>query len=248
MAALLPSPELQFCDADGMPYAGGTLATLVAGTSTPKPTWVDPMQAALNTNPIVLDAAGRCLCWGDGDYRLILHDAAGNLIWDQPSSTIVSAAMMPVVTAPTIPDAVEILGINDLIAAEADIRSAADSAETSARIAADATLTTNLNAEIARAEAAEANLQSQIDALNAVVRPTIQHGYNGTSGDGHIRITFATAFTTTPDVTVQFAASGWAVVSTTVTADTTGFDVWLALPAPGVTHAPGDFYWIAVGS
>jgi hypothetical protein len=68
MAALLPNPEPQFCDANGQPYAAGTIETYVPGTSTPKQTWLDPLQAALNTNPIVLDAAGRCVMYGDGDY------------------------------------------------------------------------------------------------------------------------------------------------------------------------------------
>jgi hypothetical protein len=63
-------PEQQFNDADGHPYAGGSLTTYVPGTTTPKQTWLDPGQAALNTNPIILDAAGRCLLYGDGDYRL----------------------------------------------------------------------------------------------------------------------------------------------------------------------------------
>jgi hypothetical protein len=35
VAILLPAPELQFCDADGKPYAGGSLATYIPGTSTP---------------------------------------------------------------------------------------------------------------------------------------------------------------------------------------------------------------------
>src|SRR5580765_8611613 len=115
MAAPVIIPELQFIDADGHPYAGGSLATYVVGTTTPKATWVDPDQAALNTNPIILDSAGRCLCWGDGEYRLILRDAVGNLIWDQPATTIVSAAMAPVMLAPTIADAVHLLGIDDMI-------------------------------------------------------------------------------------------------------------------------------------
>ena len=66
---LLPSAELQFSDANGHPYAGGTLELLVPGTTTPKDTWTDPDGAALNTNPIVLDAAGRCIVYGDGAYR-----------------------------------------------------------------------------------------------------------------------------------------------------------------------------------
>ena len=115
MVALLPNPELQFVDADGHPLSGGTLETYVPGTTTPKATWLDPAKTALQTNPIVLDAAGRCICWADGAYRCILRDSAGNLVYNQPSNTIVSAAMQPVMSAATIEDAVALLGIDDMI-------------------------------------------------------------------------------------------------------------------------------------
>jgi hypothetical protein len=191
MAAPVIIPEAQFIDADGHPYAGGSLASYIVGTSTPKATWLDPAGAALNTNPVILDAAGRCLLWGDGDYRLILRDAAGNLIWDQPATTIVSAAMGPVVSAPTIADAVGLLGISDLIAAEASARAAADSTEQTARIAADNTLTTNLAAEVTRAETEEASLQTQIDALSGgggrVARATLVAGMSALPSRPHTR-------------------------------------------------------------
>jgi len=113
MAALLPLPEIQACDAMGRPYAAGTLETYVPATSTPKATWNDPAGGAghLNTNPVVLDSAGRAILYGDGLYRLVLRDAAGNLVYDQPSSTLVSAAMALVIIASTIVDAVALFGI-----------------------------------------------------------------------------------------------------------------------------------------
>ena len=112
MAAPVIAPEVQFSDANGTPYAAGTVETYQPGTSTPKATYLDPELAALNTNPVVLDAAGRCVMWGDGDYRLVLRDAAGNLVWDREGTTLISAAMAPVVAAPTIEDAVALLGID----------------------------------------------------------------------------------------------------------------------------------------
>src|SRR3954465_11440492 len=168
MVALLPSPELQFCDANGNPYAAGTIDTYVPSTVTPKSTWSESTGTAANTNPIVLDAAGRCIVYGDGAYRTILKDADGNLVWDQDTNTLVSVAMAPVVLAPTIADAQALLGITDSTAAlaaltaadtaEANARAAADTAQPNARTAADATLTTNLAAEVTRAQAAEAAL------------------------------------------------------------------------------------------
>jgi hypothetical protein len=162
MAALLPSPELQFLDGNGHPYSAGTLATYVTGTTTPKATWRDEAATVLNTNPIVLDAAGRCICWGDGVYRVILNDASGNLVFDQTSDTMVSIAMAPVIAAPTIAEAVRLLGINDLLAGYAT--TAALNAEIARAEAAEAALGTRIDNETARAEAAEAALQSALDA------------------------------------------------------------------------------------
>jgi hypothetical protein len=202
---------MQWADINGKPLAGGTITTYIAGTSTPKSTWTDPGLTALNTNPIVLDAAGQSLMWGDGDYRLVLRDALGNLIWDQPATTIVSAAMEPVVSAPTIPDAVNLLGINALIAAEATARSNADSAEQTARIAADnaittaytaadTTLQTNITNEAGSRVAADNALQAQITALPPPVSNTVTMqtgtGTSSTVTGGAISVTFGSAYAT----------------------------------------------------
>jgi hypothetical protein len=195
MASLLFSPVVQFIDANGMPYAGGTLNTYAAGTSSPKQTWSEHTGTALNTNPIQLDSAGRCQMFGDGEYRLVLRDAAGNQVWDQYSTTIVSAAMQPVVVAPTLVDARQAMGITDAVAdtAEANARAAADTAETNARIDAVNLLTTNLNSEITRAQAAEANLQSQISGI-VVAPPTFAYtthtGSSTTDGSGAFTATW----------------------------------------------------------
>lgn len=175
MAAPLPTSRYQYCDANGVPLAGGTIATYVYGTSTPKNTWADQNESALNTNPVVLDASGRCSMFGDGEYRLVLKDSLGNLIWDVYATTIVSAAMQPVVDATTLAAARTAMGIDSAI-------SAAVAVETTRAEAAEATLQTNINttntnlanaettinaaiaAETAARIAADANLQSQINA------------------------------------------------------------------------------------
>jgi hypothetical protein len=201
--ALLSSPEQQFCDANGHPYAGGMLSTYVQGTSSPKATWSDPGGVAFNTNPVILDAAGRCLLYGDGLYRLVLQDSVGNLIWDQPASTIVSAAMAPVILAPTIADAVALLGIQAMIDASVAI-------------------------ETARAEAAEAALGHRIDTISLTPGPpgpagpagaTGPQGPSGASGEvvtvttgtgmsdgiGNISVSWPLAF---PHAVIQFTCSG----------------------------------------
>jgi microcystin-dependent protein len=82
-ATLLPPGQQTFTDANGKPLAGGSLTFYVPNTTTAKPTYKDAAQTVLNTNPIILDGAGRATVYGAGAYRQILKDASGNLIWDQ---------------------------------------------------------------------------------------------------------------------------------------------------------------------
>ena len=209
MAVLLVSPEQQFSDADGHPYAGGKLFTYITATTTPKLTWSDIGGTAANTNPIILDAAGRAVIFGDGDYRLILHDANDNPIFDQSASTVISAAMQPVVSG-SIANAQTLLGIDPTLgtqlaaesaaritadSAEATARAAADAAEAAARAAADTTLQNNINAETAARTAADANLQAQITGL---VPSTAQMraGAVTVSITGDFTLTFSPAFPT----------------------------------------------------
>jgi hypothetical protein len=248
--ALLNSPELQFIDANGEPYAGGTFATYVSGTTTPKDTWQDPGGTILNTNPIILDAAGRCIVWGDGLYRCVLHDADGNLVFDEPSTTLVSAAMVPVVSAPTIADAVELLGIQDLIdaavtgeraraeAAEAAL-SAAIIAETSRAAAAEGALLAAINAETARAEAAEAAILARGTVFSrARLRPT-QRARCGCRSP---------AFASSPKVATAIAGNALVGFSVAVNVDAAGFDAFVVFSGGGgTTPAAIAFDWIAVG-
>ena len=105
-AAILPPAETTFFDDNGVPVALGFLYTYVPSTLTPKTTWLNAAKSQSNTNPIALDAAGRCICYGEGAYRTILKDADGNTIWDQVTSDgPVSSAMSPIVAASTIPEA-----------------------------------------------------------------------------------------------------------------------------------------------
>ena len=49
----------QFFDNNGDPLSGGLLYVYTAGTTTPVTTWTSNSGAVANTNPIVLDSAGR---------------------------------------------------------------------------------------------------------------------------------------------------------------------------------------------
>lgn len=82
-ATLLPNGRQTFVDANGVPISGGRVYFYIPNTLTPKTTWQDPAGLVPNTNPVVLDSAGRATIYGTGAYRQILKDQAGNLVWDK---------------------------------------------------------------------------------------------------------------------------------------------------------------------
>jgi hypothetical protein len=125
MTSQIPAGEIQFQDANGVPYAFGTVAMYTVNTLTPKNTWTNQAGTSLNTNPVVLDSAGRCIMWGTGLYRQILSDQFSNEIWDQTVScslpdSAISAVMLPVVGASTLAQARTLMGIDGEIAAAID--------------------------------------------------------------------------------------------------------------------------------
>lgn len=74
----------QFLDNSGNPLTGGLLYTYAAGTTTPEITYTTINGTTQNSNPIVMDAAGRLESevWLTGGvaYKLILRDSAGGLL------------------------------------------------------------------------------------------------------------------------------------------------------------------------
>ena len=80
MSELTPVLEQSFYDSNGLPLSGGLLYSYVAGTSTPLATYTDETGLTPNTNPVVLNAAGRAPVWmGDNSYKFTLTDSIGNL-------------------------------------------------------------------------------------------------------------------------------------------------------------------------
>lgn len=73
----------QYLLADGTVNAGGKLQFFETDLSTPKDTWSDEAMTTLNSNPVVMDAAGRSLTdiWGDGEYGVKMMDADDVVIW-----------------------------------------------------------------------------------------------------------------------------------------------------------------------
>lgn len=76
---LPPAWFTQLFDNFGEVLSGGLVETYVTGTTTPKATYTDATGATPNTNPVVLDSAGRADVWlaEDALYRFIIKTAAG---------------------------------------------------------------------------------------------------------------------------------------------------------------------------
>ena len=71
-------------DNAGLPLAGGLVYAYLAGTSTPTPTYQDSDLLVPNTNPVVLNAAGRCTIYlANLSYKLILTTPSGGVIKTQ---------------------------------------------------------------------------------------------------------------------------------------------------------------------
>ncbi len=83
MATRLLLPRAQRVLVDGRPANGARLYTYVSGTSTPKPVFADAARTVPQANPVVADSAGAFpdMFPEGGTYRVVLEDAAGNVIF-----------------------------------------------------------------------------------------------------------------------------------------------------------------------
>jgi hypothetical protein len=85
----------QFFDNNGVPLAGGLLYTYAAGTTTPLASYTTSSGVTPNSNPIVLDAAGRPAgeIWlSPVAYKLVLKTSAGVQLWSMDNITGLPAA------------------------------------------------------------------------------------------------------------------------------------------------------------
>jgi len=81
MAVLMTPFTFQFFDDNGAPLAGGKIYSYEAGTTTPKATYTDDTEATPNSNPVVLDSAGRCGdVWINGAYKFVLTNSVNSEI------------------------------------------------------------------------------------------------------------------------------------------------------------------------
>ena len=77
------------------PLAGGQLWTLQPGTTGfghLKASFTDSTGLVVNTNPVVLDPSGEADVWLSGYTKLVLQDAAGNLVWSKDNVSSAPAA------------------------------------------------------------------------------------------------------------------------------------------------------------
>lgn len=73
----------QYLLLDGRVNSGGSLTFYETDLTTLKDTWSNEALSVLNSNPVVMDAAGRTLTdvWGDGEYGIVMKDAGGVVQW-----------------------------------------------------------------------------------------------------------------------------------------------------------------------
>jgi uncharacterized coiled-coil protein SlyX len=79
------NPRAYYTDESGEPLAGGKLYFYLSGTSTPTGTWADAELVNLNSNPIILDSAGRLpndvFLDPDVTYKVVLKASNDVTIW-----------------------------------------------------------------------------------------------------------------------------------------------------------------------
>lgn len=83
MAIVLSTPPYAvFYDDNGNPLSGGKIYTYAAGTSTPRATYTDQGGLTANSNPVILDSAGRANIWLDNSaaYKFTVSTSADVVI------------------------------------------------------------------------------------------------------------------------------------------------------------------------
>lgn len=103
--SLLGGAGWQFSDDNGNPLSGGLLYTYAAGTTTPQTTYTSISGVTANTNPVVLDAAGRVVgeIWLTDaiSYKFVLKTSAGVTIGTYDNVTGNSSGIYAAFAAPT---------------------------------------------------------------------------------------------------------------------------------------------------
>ena len=103
--SLLGGAGWQFSDNNGVPLSGGLLYTYAAGTTTPQTTYTSISGVTANTNPVVLDSAGRVpseIWLTDAvSYKFVLETSASVTIGTYDNVTGNSSGIYAAFAAPT---------------------------------------------------------------------------------------------------------------------------------------------------
>lgn len=236
MTSNLYSPSIQYCDENGAPYAGGSLYFYSVGTFTPKTTYADVYGTTPLSNPVTLDASGRAVVYGNGQYRVILNDAHGVQIFDAVeqaglADSVISAAMLPVVGAATLEEARRLMGIDDEIQAAIDLVNAIPGPT------------------------------GPVGPVSTVAGPTGPTGPQGATGasagliqGGHVlcsggrgTVTFSPPFSSLAAFVVTVNGNAFVSITYCANATNTGADIWVTYGGSG-TPATVEVSWLAWGS
>lgn len=68
-------------DRSNLPLAGGKVFSYDSGTTSPKVLYQDANKGSVHTNPLILDAQGTALAFGEGRYRLVIKDANDRTVY-----------------------------------------------------------------------------------------------------------------------------------------------------------------------
>ena len=76
---LCPLIKFRWFDNNGNPLSNGKVYTYYAGTTSPADTWTSADQTSLNTNPVILDAAGAANIFLDSGilYKIVIKNSLG---------------------------------------------------------------------------------------------------------------------------------------------------------------------------
>ncbi len=104
LGTVMPSPIFQGFDNNGDPLVGGLLYTQVAGYTGDLATYLDAGLSSPNTNPVVLDSAGRAIVFLlPRTYAFTLKTSTGTQLWtvDGVASTGLTQATVGIGSAVT---------------------------------------------------------------------------------------------------------------------------------------------------
>jgi hypothetical protein len=94
VGTVAPAPKYTAYDQNGDPLAGGLLSVFAAGTSTPATTYADVALLIPNSQPVVLDAAGRATIFlAPGAYKFEQRTSLATgavLVWTQDNVSSVA--------------------------------------------------------------------------------------------------------------------------------------------------------------